>query len=121
MRDTWGAQLHPGLQVRGAIVRKGSGGEDGYSGFTVRDPVGGDEADTPLESMLKKEGIKKIVVAGLATDYCVKETAIDGADRGFETIVLTDAIRAVDLNSGDGDKALEEIERAGARLESTTR
>ena len=121
VRDTWGAELHPNLKVQGEVVRKGSGGEDGYSGFTVRDPQGGAESDTPLESMLKKQGIKRIVVAGLATDYCVKETAIDGTARGFETLVLVDAIRAVDLEPGDGERALEEIKRTGARLESTTR
>ena len=121
VRDTWGAELHPGLKVEGEIVRKGSGGEDGYSGFTVRDPKGGAESDTGLETMLRGRGTKKIVVVGLATDYCVKETAIDGAAKGFETIVLQDAIRAVDLTPGDGEKALQEIEGAGARLGSTTR
>lgn len=121
VRDTWGAELHPDLDVRGEIVRKGSGGEDGYSGFTVRDPQGGKESDTALESLLRKAGVKRIVVAGLATDYCVKETVVDGAGRGFKTIVLKNAIRAVDLEPGDGERALEDMERAGASLESSTR
>jgi nicotinamidase/pyrazinamidase len=54
VRDTWGAELHPDLKIQGEIVRKGTGGEDGYSGFTVRDPSSGDEAPTALEGMLRE-------------------------------------------------------------------
>jgi nicotinamidase/pyrazinamidase len=54
---------------------------------------------------------------GLATDYCVKETALDGAGRGFDTTVLLEGIRAVDLHSGDGDRALDEVKQAGVDLE----
>jgi nicotinamidase/pyrazinamidase len=116
VRDTWGAELHPDLKIQGEIVRKGTGGEDGYSGFTVRDPSSGDEAPTALEGMLRERGIEKVIVAGLATDYCVKETAIDAAGKGFDTSVLQDAIRAVDLEEGDGDRALEDMRRAGAEV-----
>ena len=114
--DTWGAEFHPALEVTGEIVRKGSGGEDGYSGFSVRDPQTGTEERTRLEALLRDHGIERVVVLGLATDYCVKETAIDAAKAGFDTTVLSEGIRAVDLNEGDGDRALEEVTTAGARV-----
>jgi nicotinamidase/pyrazinamidase len=115
--ETWGAELHPDLRLDGDVVRKGSGGEDGYSGFTVRDPKSGAETPTELEDKLRSRGINKVVVVGLATDYCVKETARDAAEKGFDTIVLSDAIRAVNLEPGDGERALDEMRAAGARVE----
>lgn len=117
VQGTWGAELHPDLNVVGEVVRKGAGGEDGYSGFTVREPRSGAEQGTGLEELLRRRAIERIVVAGLATDYCVKETAVDGAQKGFDTTVLTSAIRAVDLRAGDGDRAIEAIRAAGGRLE----
>lgn len=117
VRDTWGARLHPELEVHGEVVRKGTGGEDGYSGFTVRDPAGGDEHSTRLESLLRARDIRRTVVVGLATDYCVKATALDARRLGFDTSVVGDAIAAVDLQPGDGDGALEEMRRAGASVE----
>jgi nicotinamidase/pyrazinamidase len=117
VQDTPGAAFQPDLLVRGEIVRKGTGGEDGYSGFTMRDPQTGDEVPTPLESLLRTRGIEKVIVAGLATDYCVKSTAIDAAEKGFETTVLQAAIRAVNLQPGDGERAVEEMRQAGVRIE----
>ncbi|HEX2069831.1 MAG TPA: isochorismatase family protein [Actinomycetota bacterium] len=117
VQGTWGAALHPGLKVMGEVVRKGAGGEDGYSGFTVRDPRSGEERSTGLEELLRRRGIERVVVAGLATDYCVKETAVDGAQKNFDTTVLTSAVRAVDLKAGDGERALEAVEAAGGGLE----
>ena len=117
VQGTWGAELHPGLKVVGEVVRKGAGGEDGYSGFTVRDPRSGEEHGTGLEELLRRRGVERVVVAGLATDYCVKETAVDGARKNFNTTVLTSAVRAVDLKSGDGQRALEAMEAAGGHLE----
>ena len=114
--DTWGAELYRGLVVAGPIVRKGTNGEDGYSGFTVRDAAGG-EHPTELEAILAEQGISRVVVCGLATDYCVRATALDAVRLGFETIVLTDAVAAVDLVPGDGERALAEMATAGARLE----
>jgi nicotinamidase/pyrazinamidase len=114
---TWGAQLHPDLRVAGEVVRKGQGGEDGYSGFTVRDPVTGAEAATPLEELLRHRGIRRVVVVGLATDYCVKETALDAVRLGFDTVVLGGLVRAVDLQPGDGERALAAMRAAGARVE----
>jgi nicotinamidase/pyrazinamidase len=114
---TWGAEFHPGLKVDGPIVKKGTGGEDGYSGFSVRDPETGEEAPTELERILRDRGVEKVVVVGLATDYCVKETALDAAQKGFGTTVLRAAIAAVDLEPGDGERALEAAQGAGATVE----
>jgi nicotinamidase/pyrazinamidase len=111
--DTWGAELHPRLDVHGERVRKGSGGEDGYSGFTVRQPETGETTPTPLATMLGETGVTDVVVVGLATDYCVKETALDAASLGYTTTVLADGIRAVDLRPGDGARAVAELVAAG--------
>jgi nicotinamidase/pyrazinamidase len=114
--ETWGAALHPALRVTGEVVRKGSNGEDGYSGFTMRDPVSGEETPTPLEGLLRDRGIARVAVCGLATDYCVQATVLDALRLGFETTVLTDAIAAVDLQPDDGARALSAMEAAGAAL-----
>jgi nicotinamidase/pyrazinamidase len=116
VRDTWGAQLHPQLDVKGPVVRKGTGGEDGYSGFTFRDPITKTEGQTELESHLREHRIQRAVVVGLATDYCVKETALDALSKGFETVVLEDATRAVNLRPLDGENALTELRSAGAQV-----
>ncbi|MFP5218990.1 MAG: isochorismatase family protein [Actinomycetes bacterium] len=116
---TWGAELHPGLHgwlAEVPAVRKGTGGEDGYSGFTVRDPVTGAEKPTELADLLRERGVEKVVVAGMATDYCVLETVLDAVRLGFDTTVLTDAVRAVDVQPGDGDRALARMAEAGAAL-----
>ena len=117
--DTWGAMLHPDLALpfNAPRVRKGTNGEDGYSGFTMRDPTTGKTTATELESLLRDAGVSGVVVVGLATDYCVKATALDALRLGFETTVLADAIAAVDLEPGDGDRALDEMRDAGAALE----
>jgi len=118
VQDTWGAELHPQLVVDGPVVRKGSNGEDGYSGFTMRDPTGGQTIPTELAGLLAAAGVTRLVVAGLATDYCVKSTVLDARDHGYPTTVLEPAIRAVDIQPGDGDRAVEEMLAAGALLES---
>ena len=116
--DTWGAELHPGLAApsHALRVRKGSNGEDGYSGFTMRDPKSGETIPTELEGLLRAAETREVVVCGLATDYCVKATALDAVRLGFETAVLTDAIAAVDMEPGDGDKAIDEMRDAGVRI-----
>ncbi len=116
VHDTWGAELHPELRVSGGSIKKGSSGEDGYSGFSVRDPGSGATAPTELERMLRERGIERVVVCGLATDYCVVETVLDARRLGFGTTVLTDAIRAVDLQPGDGERAIERMREAGASV-----
>ncbi|MCI0346266.1 MAG: isochorismatase family protein [Chloroflexi bacterium] len=110
---TWGAELHPKLDVAGPSVYKGSNGEDGYSGFTMRDPISGETAPTELEGVLREHGTHRVVIVGLATDYCVKATALDAVALGFETIVLAAATAAVDLQPGDGDRAIQEMSAAG--------
>jgi nicotinamidase/pyrazinamidase len=114
--DTWGSEFHPDLTVDGPIIRKGTNGEDGYSGFTMQDPETKETIPTRLEGLLREKGIERIVVAGLATDYCVKATAIDGVGAGFEVRLLTDGVRAVDLTPGDGERALEEAQKSGVVL-----
>jgi nicotinamidase/pyrazinamidase len=116
---TWGAQLHPALRVAGPVVRKGTGGEDGYSGFSVRDPVSGAESATELGSLLEAAAVRSLRVCGLAGDVCVKSTALDGRSLGYDVTVLVDAIRHVNLTRGDGDRAVAEMAAAGVVLAST--
>jgi nicotinamidase/pyrazinamidase len=116
---TWGAELHPGLKVAGDVLRKGTNGEDGYSGFTMRDPLSGEEIPTPLEGMLRERGIERVVVCGLATDYCVNATVLDARRLKFDTAVVVDACAAVNLQPGDGDEALDAMRAAGAELTTT--
>jgi nicotinamidase/pyrazinamidase len=115
--ETWGAEFHPDLVVRGDVIRKGSGGEDGYSGFSVRDPAGGDVKSTRLGALLRERGIERVGVVGLATDYCVKETALDALRQGWETTVIRRAVRAVDMEPGDGEAALRAIAEAKGTIE----
>jgi nicotinamidase/pyrazinamidase len=113
---TWGAELHPALDVAGPTVRKGANGEDGYSGFTMKDPTTGETKPTELEATLRARGIERVVVVGLATDYCVSATAIDAARLGFGTEVLQDAIASVDLLPDDGTRAIHLMQAAGCTM-----
>jgi nicotinamidase/pyrazinamidase len=117
VKGTWGAEFHPALHVKGDIVQKGTGGEDGYSGFTVREPTSGETHATALEPLLRDHDIERVVVAGLATDYCVRETVLDALRKGFETVVLAAATRPVELDRGDGERAFEDIRRSGGVIE----
>lgn len=117
VHDTAGAELLSGLTVDGPVVRKGTGGEDGYSGFSVRDPLSGETAATRLGSLLEEAGVRRIVVTGLAGDFCVKETALDGRRLGYEVVVPLAATRFVELHAGDGARAVEEMEAAGVVVE----
>jgi nicotinamidase/pyrazinamidase len=118
---TWGAELHPDLALPDDAprVHKGANGEDGYSGFTMRDPTSGEEIPTELDGLLRDRGTNRVVVVGLATDYCVSATALDAARLGYTTAVLTDAIASVDLQAGDGDRALEAMREAGVAMWQT--
>lgn len=110
-----GAEFHPDLEVlsEAIFIRKGVDGEDGYSVFSLRDPLSGETSSTDLWHRLK--GIARVVIVGLALDYCVKETALDALTR-FDTTVLADGSRAVDLASGDGYRAVAEMVSAGVAI-----
>ncbi len=118
VRETWGAELHPGLEVTddAPVVRKGVDGEDGYSGFSVRDPVSGATEATELGRILDDAGVRRVVVTGLAGDVCVKETALDARRLGYETVVPLAATRFVELAEGDGDRAVAELHDAGVEV-----
>jgi nicotinamidase/pyrazinamidase len=115
VQGTWGAELHPELEVKGPVVRKGVSGEDGYSGFSVRDPVSGAAEATQLQSLLPPE-VEKLVVVGLAGDVCVKETALDGVRLGYRVTVPTRLTRFVNLAEGDDRRAAEELQAAGVAV-----
>lgn len=116
VQDTWGAELHPRLDVRGEVVRKGENGEDGYSGFTMRDPVSDETVPTRLEALLRSHDVERLVVVGLATDYCVRATALDGTRLGWPVAVPWHAVRSVDLEPGDGERTRDELVAAGVEV-----
>ena len=114
VQRTWGAELHPDLLlVEAKTIQSGADGGDGYSGFTERDPRTGAESDTGLADYLRERGIESVVVLGLATDYCVRATALDAVCAGFETTVLREGVRPVDREPDDGERALEAMRGAG--------
>jgi nicotinamidase/pyrazinamidase len=114
---TWGADLHPSLDIDGdePRIRKGTNGEDGYSGFTMRDPVSGETRPTELDGLLRAREIERVVVCGLATDYCVNATALDAIALGYEAFFLEDAVAAVNLQPGDGERATDAMIDAGCQ------
>ena len=116
--DTWGAEFHADLIAdAGPTVRKGVDGNDGYSGFTTRDPQSGDRHPTDLEDILLEAEIERCVVVGLATDYCVKETVLDACRLGFEVLVPRSGVAAVNRQDNDGDAALRAMAESGAVIE----
>ena len=120
LQGSWGAELHPDLDVveGGEFVKKGTEGQDGYSAFSMRDPTSGATSGTVLESILRGHGIEQLVIVGLATDYCVKETALDALAKAFRVTVPLRGVRAVNLNPGDGERAIADIREAGAEVDS---
>ena len=111
VQNTKGAEFHPALRDDPGItvISKGLGDSDGYSAF--------DETD--LASQLREQGVEEVVVGGLATDYCVKQTVLDALKHGFKVKALEDAMRAVELQPGDGDRAIDEMRNAGAEIVSS--
>lgn len=106
---TAGAELHPDLEQAkvDVVVDKGQDpNSQGYSGFQ----------DTRLGDLLRERGVDRLFVAGLATDYCVKNTVLDARREGFDVTVVEDAVRGVEVEPGNSARALEEMERAGAHL-----
>jgi len=108
VQGTPGAQFHPGLMLpQGTVIisKATDPKQDAYSGFQ----------GTDLAQRLKAQGIRQILVGGLATDYCVKSTVLDGLKAGIRVYFLSDASRAVNVNPGDDKKAIREMFSAGAR------
>jgi nicotinamidase/pyrazinamidase len=119
VQGTPGAAFHPALRIppSATIVSKGMDpGEDAYSCFQSRDGGG-----QPFAALLEARGVRRLFVGGLATDYCVKATALDALRAGLAVVVLEDAVRAVDLEPGDGARAMEEMARAGAAMTTIDR
>ena len=109
VQNTPGAEFHPELldDPRIDVISKGiDESADGYSGFD----------GTQLAKSLRDEGVEEVWVGGLATDYCVKHTVLDGLKEGFKVKALADAMRPVNMNPDDGRKALEEMSAAGAEI-----
>jgi nicotinamidase/pyrazinamidase len=109
VQGTEGAELHPSLDRTKVdlVLDKGQNrDEDGYSGFE----------DTELGDLLRERGIDAVMVVGLAQDVCVKNTALDAAGQGFRVTVDRAGTRPVDVEPGDGDRAVLEMERAGAAV-----
>ncbi|HVR34091.1 MAG TPA: isochorismatase family protein [Acidimicrobiia bacterium] len=111
-----GADFHPRLLVAGPVVRKGSNGEDGYSGFTMRDPETGETTSTELAALLAARSIVVVVVVGIAFDVCVRATALDANRLGFPTTVVQSATAAVELEPGDTERTKAELTAAGVTL-----
>jgi nicotinamidase/pyrazinamidase len=108
---TAGAQIDPRIDaIADLIVSKGTEVErDAMSGFE----------GTNLAAMLRAQGVERVIIGGLATDYCVLKTVVGALDAGFQVTVLTDAVRAVDINPGDGQRALEKMRARGVVLTTT--
>jgi nicotinamidase/pyrazinamidase len=109
VQGTEGAELHPALDRDRlhVVVDKGQNPDtEGYSGFD----------ETELERLLRERAIDKVTVVGLATDYCVKNTALDALRHGFEVTVDAEGVGGVDVNEGDSKRALEELRAAGAEV-----
>ncbi|MDW8096204.1 MAG: nicotinamidase [Aquificaceae bacterium] len=108
VQNTEGAKFHPDLfipQDNRFIISKGTSKEfDAYSGFQ----------GTLLDSLLKERGIKRVFVGGVATDYCVRNTVLGAINLGYQAFLLLDAVKGVDVEPGDSEKAVEEMLLAGA-------
>lgn len=111
-----GADLLPDLPVHGPVVRKGSGPEDGYSGFSVLHLPTGENRETELSAILDENGIMALTVVGLAGDWCVTETAVDGIRLGYRVTVPLALTRFVELNAGDRDAAVAKMQDAGVTV-----
>ena len=114
VQRSFGAMFRAGLLLPPdtLVFSKGMDPErDDYSALQARNDTG-----TSMTDVLKKVGIRELYICGLATDYCVRQTALEGLHLGFSITVLVDAVRGVELNPGDSKRALDELEAAGAVL-----
>jgi nicotinamidase/pyrazinamidase len=108
-----GAEFHSQLQLpaRTVVLTKGTNPEDdGYSAFEAADQAG-----RGLGDVLRSGDVARLYVGGLATEYCVRASVLDGLEAGLDVVVLLDAVRGIDVNEGDVARALDEMLRAGAR------
>ena len=118
VQGTRGAEFHPNLNLSGArVISKGFGAKD--DGYSLFEGVYIRERDWPLSPEILLHGCDEIYICGLATDYCVKATALDARKLGFNTYLLLDACRAVNMRPDDGDKAIEEMIGAGVIITTT--
>src|SRR4030095_1642914 len=112
VQGTGCADFHPGLHLNKDVVvvsAREVPTKEGYSGFQATDASG-----SGLAELLRRKGVERLFVGGLATDYCVKHTVLDGLKEGFKVTLLVDAVRAVNLSPDDGDRAIDEMTKAGA-------
>ncbi len=116
VQGSWGAELHPLLPHPDHLIRKGQGQLDGYSGFGSRDPGSGRVEATGLDRVLRGLGVRRLVLAGLALDVCVRETALDAVRLGYTTYLVRSATAAVELTPGAGQRTQEELLAAGVEL-----
>lgn len=108
-----GAEYHADLVVDGPTVRKGTGGEDGYSAFTMADPESGETSSTGLADLLEERHIERVVVVGLALDVCVKATALDAHSLGFTTTLVR---RQRPVVESDGERTVATLARIGVAI-----
>lgn len=119
VQGTRGASFHSSLDMQSArVFSKGMNPDDdaGYSAFEGVLSVGGRDDGTTLASDLKAAHVDTLLVAGLATDYCVKASVLDALKNGFTTLLFKPGVRAVNLQPDDGDKAIAEMKQAGALI-----
>ena len=109
-----GAQFHPELLLPEGVVIISKGTASWDNGYSAMEGV--TENGTPFPMLLRRMGLDILYLGGLATDYCVKESAIEALREGFGVILLADAIRGVDLKPGDAERAVAEMVEAGAEL-----
>lgn len=114
--DTPGAEMVDGIPVDGPVIRKGSGPEDGYSAFSVLHLPSGEVRETELGDLMDAAGITDLTVVGLAGDWCVKSTALDGVALGYAVTVPLTLTRFVELHPGDTERAVAEMRAAGVRV-----
>ena len=112
VRGTHGAEFHPAMEgiPLDAVFDVGQGRDDeGYSGFENSD----------LARVLREHDVDEVYVCGLATDYCVRASTIDACREGFDVTVVEDAVRAVEVNEGDGERAFGDMREAGAKVSTS--
>jgi nicotinamidase/pyrazinamidase len=115
--DTPGASFHPDLWLPPDAVVVSTGQEEGQEGYSAFEGV--TDSGQPLAAELRSRGVEHLYVGGLATDYCVKHSVLDALKAGFGVTVLIDAIAGIDAQPGDSARALNEMEKAGARFMAT--